>query len=415
MMTDGTRWRAMARPASSGRAASSAGRRLRGGAGRAASRVLVTPRGIRTWLCAALWAAPAAASAGEVDMQALEALFGRVQAAVAAQRWEEARQGVAGYATAADFSAHAGGALAELLVPHDELLGAAEALLGRCVEANTLDNLALLGPANATELKRSMDFGWFHSTRALVHLKQGRLDRADSAMAAALSHLTGNAKPQPVDLLRAGLIDWQLGRLERGWARIGEAVVLDATVEGQDPYYPVALAAVVAARTGWGQTVDGYLAAWRRDHAPEAPDLAFATADGEHFTLRQRRGTALLVNFFSPACGSCQQEIPAVKALCDSVRARGDAEVLFVLNNPALAEGVPRLFARAGIESPAVVTLTAGSAYDHIPGEPTVWIVDPEGRIVARHTGYRPGDEAAYARELAAAAAPPRACDCPHR
>lgn len=360
-------------------------------------------------------AALAAAAEGEVDMQALEALFGQVQVAIAAGRWDDARASVAGYAAASDFNAHAGGNLAEMLVTHEELLGTADALLARCVEANTLDNLAMLGPGNATEHKRAMDFGAFHSTRALVFLKQGRLAPADSAMAEALSHLTGHAKPQPVDLLRAGLVDWQLGRHERAWEWIGEAALLDATVELQDPYYEQALAEVVAARTGWGQTVAGYLAAWRRDHAPEAPDLAFATAAGERFSLRKRRGTALLVNFFSPACGTCQQEIPALKALYDSTRARGDAEVLFVVNNPTLAEGVPRLFARAGIEAPTVVTLVEGSAYDHIPGEPTVWIVDLAGRIAARHTGYRPGDEQAYARELAAAAEPPRACECGSR
>lgn len=359
---------------------------------------------------------PSMAASTAVELASLAVLFGQVQAAIDAGRWDAARRLVEEYAAAANFNAHVGGNLAEVLVPHDPLLSTAGALLARCIAVNSLDNLAMLGPGNASARKLAMDSGRFHSAQALVYLKTGRLAQADSAMSLALAQMSDGIAPQPVDLLRAGLIDWAQGRRDRGWERVAEAILLDTAVELADPYYGQALVDVVQGRSGWGATVAGYLRAYRDENAPPVPDLLLERSPGDRFRLRERQGTALLVNFFSPLCGTCQQEIPAVRALFDSTAGRDDVLVLFLLNDPRLRDGVDGLFRRAGIRDPEVVTLAEGTAFDYIRGEPTVWIVDRGGRLTARHTGYRPGDEAAYARELAAAAAPPpRACECGRR
>jgi thiol-disulfide isomerase/thioredoxin len=257
-----------------------------------------------------------------------------------------------------------------------------------------------------------MDAGRFDSALALVYLKTGRPAAADSAMDRALEHLSGDAEPQPVDWLRAGLVDETMGRPQRAWERISKALLLDSSVEAQDPYYLEALTPIVTTRSGGTQSVSDYLAQWRRQNAQAAPDLRLVGPDGKPFWLSQKRGHAVLVDFFSPACSSCQMEIPAVRELWQSSLADDSVEVLFVLNNPSLADDVPELFARAGIEAPDVVTLAEGSAYDYIVGEPTVWIVDVDGRLQGRHTGYADGDETIYARELAAASEPTKACNC---
>lgn len=346
-------------------------------------------------------------------MQAVAALFTAVREGIQAGDWETVADRVAEYAASGAFNAHVGGALAEQLITHEPLFGTAAALLDRCVAANSLENLAMLGPDNASQLKLGLDFGSFHSLQALLLLKRGQLEPADSAMALALSHLAQvEVDPQAADLLRAGLIDWRRGDHERGWERIGAAILLDTSVEQQDPFYLEALEGVVEARSGWGPTVAGYLAAYRRDEVQPAPDLALQRLDGERFWLSAKRGRGLLVSFFSPVCGTCRQEIPALRDLHEAAARDDDIEVLFILNNPRLVDGVAPLFESAGIDSPQVATLAEGNAFDHIVGEPTVWIIDTDGRLRARHTGYRPGDEAMYARELAEASVPPRACDC---
>lgn len=45
-------------------------------------------------------------------------------------------------------------------------------------------------------------------------------------------------------------------------------------------------------------------------------------------------------------------------------------------------------------------TVENGTAYDLISAEPTVWVVDRSGKIVAKYTGYRTGDEVVYQEEL---------------
>lgn len=112
------------------------------------------------------------------------------------------------------------------------------------------------------------------------------------------------------------------------------------------------------------------------------------------------KGKVLLVNFFSPFCGTCQQEVPAVKSLYEAHANEPAMEFIFVLNNPLLQDRAAQFMERAGLSAAQVVVLAEGSAYDYIPGEPTVWIVDTDSRLVGKHTGYRNGDEQFYAKEL---------------
>ncbi|MEW6754206.1 MAG: TlpA disulfide reductase family protein [Candidatus Latescibacterota bacterium] len=344
-----------------------------------------------------------------LDLAAIAAFGERLDGAIRAANWAEAEILARSYADAGDFSAHVGASVAEELVRHEELLAVAEAVLHRAIAANSLENLALLGPENASDLKLRMDYGRLYSMQALVYRKTRRLALADSSMGRALGYLTGAVRPQAVDLLRAGLIAQALGRREQAWELVQRALLSDTSVEAGDPTYAAELAQLVEAREGHPVDLAVYLAGLRRQHAAPVPDLALVRSDGTRFSLHALRGQAVFINFFSPLCGTRRQELPAARILCQKHAVPGRAVFLFILNQPGLAEQTARLLAQIGLPMEHVVTLAQGNAYDYIPGEPTVWLVDAAGRLVAQHTGYRAGDEATYEKELlqAGGGAPP--------
>lgn len=335
-----------------------------------------------------------------VDMPALEQLFGELQVAIEASDWTAAEQLAVGYAEAEDFNAHVGGAMTEMLVPHEQLLPTAKRVVERCVVMNSLGNLSMLGEMNATEHKERMDFARFHSMRALIELKMGGVASADSSMARAFAYMTGGLEPQAVDLLRAGLIAHAQGRQEEAWEQVLRGLLLDSTVEHTDPAYLSGITELVVTREGRAVEVDAYLTDVRRRHAQPVPDLQLVSADGARSGLQARRGKALFINFYSPACSTCRQEVPAVRPLYDAHADNETVEFLFILNNSNLAEQSDRFLAEVGLSHAPFLTLEGNTAFDYIPGEPTVWIVDPQGRLIARHTGYNAGDESVYEQEL---------------
>lgn len=172
-----------------------------------------------------------------VNMEAVELRFGKLQTAIQEEDWSAARKLAEGYLEVTDFNAHLGGSMVGVLLPHAQLLATAEHIVERCLSSNTLENLAMLGAMNSSEMKRQMDFARFYSLQALLYLKTERIAQADSSMAEALSHMTGAIKPQAVDYLRAGIIAYARGRQAEAWDQTLSGLLLDSTVEHGDPVY----------------------------------------------------------------------------------------------------------------------------------------------------------------------------------
>lgn len=335
-----------------------------------------------------------------VDLAALQALGDHVTSAVQRVDWLLARQLVHEYAASPAFNAHIGANLAEDLLPHEALRGVVEETLDRAMAVNSLADLARLGPTNATDLKLRMDFARCYSMRALAHLKRSRPTEADAAMALARSYMHDGVAPQASDLMRTALIAHALGRQADAWDALQSALLADSAVEQADPTYGPGVQAVVEAHEGRAVDLAASLTALRWRNAAAVPDLALLRHDGTRFTLSERRGEVLFINFFSPYCGTCRMELPAAKALADLCSQPGRVEFLFLLNQPQSADVAARFLAAVGVPMERVVTLQQGNAYDYIAGEPAVWILDDAGRLVARHVGYREGDAAVYEAEL---------------
>ena len=121
------------------------------------------------------------------------------------------------------------------------------------------------------------------------------------------------------------------------------------------------------------------------------PDLTLAALkDGAPRRLRTDATPATLVNFFASWCAPCAEEHPALMGLrAEGVRIIGVA----YKDRPENTRG---MLARLG--DPFAETLTdpdgrAGVEFG-ISGVPETFLVGPDGRILAKHTGPMTADDA---------------------
>jgi thiol-disulfide isomerase/thioredoxin len=118
------------------------------------------------------------------------------------------------------------------------------------------------------------------------------------------------------------------------------------------------------------------------------PAIRFTDADGQAQSLRDFRGRVVLLDIWATWCGPCRKEMPALDRL-DGKLGGADFVVLPVsLDRTGLAAVAP--FYRAlGIERLGVYLdpLGRGTSALAIPGVPTTFLIDREGRLAARKMG----------------------------
>ena len=334
-----------------------------------------------------------------MDMQRIGAFLEQLELAVSEGDLERIRDATEEYLESEDFHSHVGLVASELIVPHAELLDLAETVMMESIRENTVPNLARLHPQMGTARHQKVEFGRLYSLYAWILWKRGQPQNALAMMEQAMVYIEETGGPTTEDLLRLGIAEYGNGR-KRGWEHVGRALRMDSLVERRDPGYETAIAQIVRDMHGEEEDPRAFVAEYRHRYADKVPDTGFVAPSGEHIRLDHLEGNVLFVNFFSPMCGSCRQEIPSLKGMYDALRSEDDLTFLFVLNQPNLAQDARTMLQEAGLSDPTILTVENGSAYDLISAEPTVWVVGRSGRIVAKYTGYRTGDEVAYREAL---------------
>lgn len=146
-------------------------------------------------------------------------------------------------------------------------------------------------------------------------------------------------------------------------------------------------------RLSWAFTAAAFaLVVWRYWPAPAedlgpAPPLVVPTLAGAPFDLAAHRGTTVVVNVWATWCGPCRAELPGFARI-----ARDTPDVVFVaIATDDAGEAVVRPYAEARDLPFAVGLDPGGRAVATLPGGvstlPTTFVVNAEGRIVARHEG----------------------------
>lgn len=132
---------------------------------------------------------------------------------------------------------------------------------------------------------------------------------------------------------------------------------------------------------------------------PHFKPFKLKTPEGLERTLADVLGKATLVVFFYPKCPYCNAAFPEIQKLYDKYEAQGLAMV-WVNVLPDQAPLIGEWRAQHGYTVP--ILLGRGSVmgdYD-LAMTPTHYLLDAQGRVLARHEGYSPGDEVALEREI---------------
>jgi cytochrome c biogenesis protein CcmG, thiol:disulfide interchange protein DsbE len=117
-----------------------------------------------------------------------------------------------------------------------------------------------------------------------------------------------------------------------------------------------------------------------------APTAMGVTAEGQTFDLSQRKGSWVVINFFTSTCIPCQREHPDLIEFVAQQRQLGNAGAEFyTIVVDDTVEAVERYFAREGGDWPVIYDTDGRFAVAFgVAQVPETWIIDPNGIVRGR-------------------------------
>ena len=127
------------------------------------------------------------------------------------------------------------------------------------------------------------------------------------------------------------------------------------------------------------------------DSIRKMPDFSLPSAlDGKAVKSKEFQGKVLLVTFFTTWCPPCRQEIPTLIKLQADFGSQGFSVIGMSLDKKG-PKVVVKMIKKEKINYPVVMAKgkTAGS-FGGVIGVPTSFLVNKQGEIVKRYSGYIP-------------------------
>jgi cytochrome oxidase Cu insertion factor (SCO1/SenC/PrrC family) len=125
------------------------------------------------------------------------------------------------------------------------------------------------------------------------------------------------------------------------------------------------------------------------------------TPDGAQKTLPDMLGKTTLVVFFYPTCPFCNVAAPDIQKIADTYRAQG-LSVVYINILPEEAKLIKGWQTTHGYTSPVLTGASTASIqndYD-VTSTPTHYLLDAKGKVLAKHSGFQPGDEKGLEQEI---------------
>jgi peroxiredoxin len=120
----------------------------------------------------------------------------------------------------------------------------------------------------------------------------------------------------------------------------------------------------------------------------EAPDVRFATLDGQWFSTADLRGKVVLVTFWGTYCGPCLKEMPRIIEAHRKFSPRGYETVAVAVRHDE--EAKVAAFARERALPFKVVFDASGDIareFGKVRLTPTVFVLDGNGRVLMKAAG----------------------------
>ena len=126
-----------------------------------------------------------------------------------------------------------------------------------------------------------------------------------------------------------------------------------------------------------------------RDPDP-APEFQLKDLAGKDLSLASVKGKVILLNFWATWCGPCRAEIPSLIELQNHYKDR--LQIIGLVVDDDDPDAVKQVVDSEGINYPvAIANNQIRFAYGGIPALPTLFVINPEGRVVQKHVGlYNP-------------------------
>lgn len=117
-----------------------------------------------------------------------------------------------------------------------------------------------------------------------------------------------------------------------------------------------------------------------------APPFLVADLDGQPISTAEWHGKVVLLNFWATWCPPCREEIPEMIELANRYKDR--LQIIGVSMDDGPPEEVRQFAKEIGINYPIVMwSRELIREYGGVPGLPTSFVINPEGRVVQKHVG----------------------------
>jgi len=131
-----------------------------------------------------------------------------------------------------------------------------------------------------------------------------------------------------------------------------------------------------------------------------APNLLGKNGKGDEIKLDQFRGKVVVVSFWATWCGYCLKELPALNHIQKSVGT--DFIQIMAVNykeDMREANGIMRQMKDRKLLSLYDRKGSVGDSYG-VEGLPSLWIIDPDGKVAAHHVGYGDASLSVIAKDI---------------
>ena len=126
-----------------------------------------------------------------------------------------------------------------------------------------------------------------------------------------------------------------------------------------------------------------------------APDFALSSLEGRTVRLSDYLGKVVVLDFWATWCTPCLAEIPHLQSLYEAHEKEGLVILGLSIDGPETLSNVAPMVRRYALTFPILLDdeTRVLAQYNPARDAPFAVIIDREGKVVERRTGYQPGDE----------------------